>query len=234
MVPAPVPRALLAAAAALCATPGSTAVRDWTLGGYDQVELAAAATVHIVPGAFAVRANGDDDLVRRLDIHVSRGALVIAWLPGQAPRNMRSRDLNIAVAMPMVVGATVSGAGTIAVDRADGRDFAARVGGAGTLRVAAIRTGQASLDVSGAGTLEAAGTAERVVAHMSGVGSIKAGALAARAGLVDMSGTGSVTTRINGPVEVRLSGIGSVNVVGNPVCVVHKSGWGSVSCAGKR
>jgi hypothetical protein len=132
--------------------------------------------------------------------------------------------------MPRIAGASVSGAGTVTVDRAEGADFAGRVGGAGTLRIGTLKTGQASLAVGGAGQLEVGGTANRLVAHLSGVGSIKAGALAARAGLIDMSGTGSVTARVNGPVEVKLSGLGSVNVLGQPQCVVRKSGWGSVRC----
>jgi hypothetical protein len=93
-----------------------------------------------------------------------------------------------------------------------------------------LKVGQASLDVSGTGSLEAAGTADRLVMHLTGVGSIKAGTLTARAGLIDMSGTGSVTARVNGPVEVKLSGLGSVSVLGQPQCVVRKSGWGSVRC----
>jgi hypothetical protein len=216
---------------ALSATAASAAVRDFRIGGFDKVDLAAAATVQIRSGgAFAVRADGDDDLIRRLDVRVRQGTLVIAWLPDQAPHNMRNQRLNITVTMPRVAGASVSGAGTIGVDRADAPSFAGRVGGAGTLRIGMLKVGQASLDVSGTGSLEAAGTADRLVMHLTGVGSIKAGTLTARAGLIDMSGTGSVTARVNGPVEVKLSGLGSVSVLGQPQCVVRKSGWGSVRC----
>jgi len=209
--------------------------RDWNASGFDKVDLAASASVqiHAAPG-FAVQADGDPDLIRRLDIAVRRGTLVIGWLPGQAPHGMRNQRLAIRVTMPRVAGATVSGAGTIAVDRADAPTFAGRVGGAGTLRIATLRTHEALLDVSGTGSLEAAGTADRVVAHLTGVGSIKTGALGARAGLIGMSGTGSVVARIDGPVEVRLSGLGSVNVLGKPTCVIRKSGWGSVRCGASR
>jgi hypothetical protein len=229
------PRA--AALAGLCSVllAASPAVaRDWNASGFDKVDLAASATVriHAAPG-FAIHAEGDPDLIRRLDIAVRRGTLVIGWLPGQAPHTMRNQRLAISVTMPRVAGATVSGAGTIAVDRAEAPAFAGRVGGAGTLRIATLRTRAAALDVSGAGTLEAAGTADRVVAHLTGVGSIKAGALGARAGLIDMTGTGSIVARVDGPVEVRLSGLGSVAVLGKPACVVRKTGWGSVRCGAR-
>jgi hypothetical protein len=223
--------ALPFAGALLAATAAPAAARDWKVGGFDKVDLAAAASVQVHAGpAFAVHADGDDDLVRRLDIQVRQGTLVIGWLPGQSPHTIRNQRLTVAVTMPKVAGATVSGAGTVSVDRADAPGFAARVSGAGTLKVAMLRTGQASLDVGGAGSLEATGTAHRIVAHLSGVGSIKAGALATRAGLIDMSGTGSIVARVDGPVEVKLSGFGSVSVLGRPNCVVRKSGWGSVSC----
>jgi hypothetical protein len=223
--------ALPLAAALLAATSAPAAVRDWKVGGFDRVDLASSAIVQVHAGpAFAVHADGDDDLIRRLDIQVRQGTLVIGWLPGQSPHSMHNQRLNIAVTMPRVAGATVSGAGTIAIDRADAPDFAARVSGAGTFKVATLRTGQASLDVSGAGSLEAAGSADKVVAHLTGVGSIKAGALATHAGLIDMSGTGSIVARVDGPVEVKLSGVGSVSVLGHPDCVIRKSGWGSVRC----
>ena len=219
------------ATALLAATSASAATRDWPAQGFDTVDLAAAATVQVHAGAgFAVHADGDPDLVDRLDVHVERGTLVIGWIKGQSPHFMRNRRLTVSVTMPRVAGAVVSGAGAVTIDRAEAPDFAARVSGAGTLRVGAIRTGQASLDVGGAGTLDVTGGAGRVVVHLSGVGSVKAGGLAARAGLIDMSGTGSVTARVDGPVEVRLSGVGSVTVLGNAKCAIRKSGWGSVHC----
>lgn len=215
----------------LAITPASAAARDWRINGFDKVDLAAAAMVQVHPGPFAIHADGDGDLVNRLDVQVRQGTLVIAWLPGQAPHNLHDEHLNVVVTMPRVAGASVSGAGTVAVDRAEAPGFAGRVGGAGTLKIGTLRTGQASLDVGGAGTLDASGVADKLVVHLSGVGSVKAGALAAHAGLIDMSGTGSVTARVDGPVEVRMSGLGSVNVLGRSQCVVHKSGWGSVHCA---
>jgi hypothetical protein len=219
------------AGAGLAAAPATAAARDWKISGFDKVDLAAAATVQVrAGGAFAVRANGDGDLVSRLDIRVRQGTLVIAWLPGQEPHNIHNEHLNVTVTMPHVAGAAVSGAGTVDVDRAEGPGFAGRVSGAGTLKVGALKAGQTSLDVGGTGTLEATGGTDRLIVHLTGVGSIKAGGLAARAGLIDMSGTGSVTARVNGPVEVKLSGLGSVDVLGQSQCVVHKSGWGSVHC----
>ncbi len=225
--------ALLAGCAGLGfgGTPASAAVRDWRIAGFDKVDLAAAATVQVHSGrAFAVHADGDGELVDRLDVHVRDGTLVIAWLPGREPHDVHDQHLTIDVAMPRVAGASVSGAGTVAVDRAEAARFAGRVGGAGLLRIGGLKAGQTSLDVGGAGTLDATGGTDRVVIHLSGVGSIKAGGLAARAGLIDMAGTGSVTARVDGPVEVKLSGVGSVSVLGRSDCVVHKSGWGSVHC----
>lgn len=222
---------VLAGTAMIAAAAAPAATRDWRVSGFDKVDLTAAATVQIRNGAdFAVHADGDQDLIRQLDIHPAQGTLIIGWVPGQGPRRIGNRRLTITVTMPRISGATVTGAGMVSIDRAEASNFSARVGGAGTLKVAALRTGRASLDVSGAGTLDAAGSADRVIANMSGVGSIRAGTLTARAGQIDMSGTGSVTARIDGPAEVTLSGIGSVNILGRPQCVVHKSGWGSVRC----
>jgi hypothetical protein len=222
---------VMLAALLTAAAPATAAERAFPATGFDKVDLAAAAMVEVhAGGGFAIRATGDQKLLDRLDLVVRNGTLVIGWRPGSALTLRHSDALRIAVSMPRITAATVSGAGTIAVDRAEIPDFTATVDGAGTLRVAAMRARRATLKVGGAGQVVAAGAAERVDAHVSGVGSIDAAALAARAGFIDMAGAGSIKVHVNGPAYVTMGGLGSVRVLGRARCNVHKKGFGSVHC----
>jgi hypothetical protein len=215
--------------AALAAAPAAAATRDYPAQGFTKVELKSAATVAITAGPrFAVHAEGDPEMVRRLTADVHGDTLVLGWLPGGAVRG--NNDLHVSITMPRVGGAAIAGAGTMTIDRVDGPDFAGDVGGAGTIRIAQLRTPHTSLAMSGTGQIVVAGRTARLEAKVSGVGSIDAANLAASAGNFAMSGTGHISARVNGPAAVSLSGMGSVVVAGNAQCAVQKSGLGSVRC----
>jgi hypothetical protein len=212
----------------LASVPAAAATRDYPAQGFDRMELRSAATVAVTAGPrFAVHADGDADLVRRLTVDVRGGTLVLGALPGTS---RGANGLHVAITMPRVAGAAISGAGTIAIDRAEAPQFAADVGGAGTIRIAQLRAPRTTLAMGGTGQIVVAGRTARLEANVSGVGSIDAANLAADAGNFTMSGTGHIGARVNGPAAVSLSGMGSVVVAGNAQCAVQKSGLGSVRC----
>lgn len=223
---------LLAALLLTAAAPAWAAERDFPSAGFDKVDLAAAAKVEVHSGGrFAVHASGDPKWLDLLDIHVVRDTLVIGWNRNHVSMNGHD-PLHIRISMPRISGATISGAGTLAIDRAEAPDFAAAIRGAGTIDLPALHAERVHFDMGGAGKITAAGTAGSVDARVRGFGAIEAEALAARAGHFDMSGTGSIKARVDGPAEVAMNGVGSVDVLGNARCSVHKGGLGSVHCGG--
>lgn len=225
-------RLILAALLLSAAAPAFAAERNFPNAGFDKVDLAAAANVDVHTGArFAVHASGDPKWLDLLNIRVVQGTLVIGWTREHI--NMSKHDpIRIQISMPRIAGATLSGAGTITVDRADGPDFAATLRGAGTIDLPALHTDRARFEMGGAGKITAAGSAGSVDAHVRGFGAIELAGLAARAGRFDMSGTGSIKARVDGPADVTMNGVGSVDVVGAPRCTIHKHGLGSVHCGG--
>ena len=223
-------RRLMFAALLLSAAPACAADRSFPASGFDKVDLAAAATVDVHGGGgFAVQVSGDPALIDRLDVHVANGTLVIGWKLGSSVTNA-GKKVHVAVSMPHVTGAAISGAGTINVDRADAASFAANIRGAGSIHLPALHAQQVMFTMSGAGEIVAAGTTEHIEAHVTGVGSIDAAALSARGGALGMSGTGSIKAHVDGTANVNMSGMGSIHVSGKAECNTHKSGFGSVSC----
>jgi len=223
-------RLALAALLLSAAAPAWAAERDFPNSGFDKVDLAAAAKVDVHTGdRFAVHASGDPRWLDLLNIRVVQGTLVIGWTRDHI--NMSGHDpIHIRVTMPRISGTTLSGAGTIMIDRADGPDFAAIIRGAGTIDLPALHANQARFEMGGAGKITAAGSAGSVDAHVRGFGSIELAGLAARAGKFTMAGTGSIKARVDGPADATMNGVGSIDVVGNPRCTVHKNGLGSVHC----
>ena len=219
------------ALATLAPSAASAAVRDYPARDFDHVDLRAAAEVTITAGPrFSVHADGDPRLLERLTADVRGGTLVLGWQPHSGSVETHDKPLRIAITMPRVAGAGVSGAGSIAIDRAEAPAFTADIGGAGTIRVGTLRSNRADLSMGGTGSISVAGTTGRIDARVSGVGSIDAGALAAREGRATMSGTGQIRAQVNGPVDVTMSGMGHVEIGGHPRCTVHKSGLGTIRC----
>lgn len=223
-------RRFLFAALLISAAPAFAADRSFEASGFDKVDLAAGAKVDVHTGdRFAVHASGDPKWLDLLNIHVVQGTLVIGWTRDHI--NMNGHDpLRIQVSMPRISGATISGAGVVNVDRAEGPDFTGVIRGAGTIDLPVLHTERARFELGGAGKITAAGSAGSVEAHVRGFGAIEAAGLAARAGRFDMSGTGSIKARVDGPAEASMNGVGSIDVVGNARCTVHKGGLGSVHC----
>jgi len=228
----PMRRLMLAAFLLGAAAPALAAERDFPNAGFDKVDLVAAAKVEVHSGTrFAVHASGDPKWLDLLNIRVVQGTLVISWTRDHI--NMSGHDpIRVQISMPRIAAATLSGAGTIMVDRADGPDFAATLRGAGTIDLPALHADRARFEMGGAGKITAAGSAGSVDAHVRGFGAIELAGLAARGGRFDMSGTGSIKARVDGPADVTMNGVGSVDIVGGPRCTVHKHGLGSVHCGG--
>lgn len=224
-------RFMLAALLIGAAVPACAAERDFPNAGFDKVDFGAAGTVDIHSGSrFAVHASGDPKWLDELNIRVVQGTLMVGWLHQHVNLGNHHDPLHITISMPRVSGVTLSGAGPVTVDRAEGPDFAAAIRGAGTIDIAALHANHAQFEMGGAGKISAAGSVGSVDANVRGVGAIEIGALAARAGRFDMAGTGSIKARVDGPANATMNGMGSIEVAGNARCTVHKHGLGSVHC----
>lgn len=224
-------RIMLAALLLGAATPALAAERDFPSSGFDKVDFGAAGTVDIRSGGrFAVHVSGDQKWLDELNVRVVQGTLMVSWLHQHLNLGGRHDAPHFSITMPRVTGVTLSGAGPITVDRAEGPDFAAIIRGAGSIDIATLHADRAQFEMSGAGKISASGSAGSVDANVRGVGSIELAGLAARAGRFDMAGTGSIKARVDGPADATMNGMGSIDVAGSPRCTVHKHGLGSVHC----
>lgn len=222
---------LLAALLLGAATPALAAERDFPVSGFDKVDFGAAGTVDVHSGSrFAVHVSGDPKWLNELNVRVVQGTLMISWLHQHINTGPHHDAPHFSISMPRVTGVTLSGAGPVTVDRAEGPDFGATIRGAGSIDIAALHADHARFEMGGAGKISASGSAGSVDATVNGVGAIEIGALAARAGRFTMSGTGSIKARVDGPADATMNGMGSIDVTGNPRCTVHKHGLGSVHC----
>lgn len=204
-------------------------------GAFDRIALAGSPDVVVtVGGAAAVRAEGDQELLDRLEVVNEGGQLRIGlrdaaggWFSWGSHRN-----LVVHVSLPALAGATIAGSGDMRIDRVQGPAFAGNVTGSGDLSVGSMQADQASFSVTGSGDITAAGRAQTASASVTGSGDLHLAGLEVANATVAVAGSGDIGIRATQTATVEVHGSGDVTVSGPAHCTISKSGSGDVRCGG--
>ena len=209
-----------------------TTTRDFATSSFDTVRVGGADTVRIVRGPTAsVVATGPSAELDRLDITTGGTVLNIGRKPTTG-MNWSSSKVVVTVTTPVLRAVEASGAGDIAIDRADGPVFEASVSGSADMQIAEIRAAATKLRVSGSGNLAARGATTTLAAEVSGSGSIDAKALTSDTASIAVRGSGSVDAVARRSASINVGGSGNAAVAGTRQCAISKSGSGRARCTG--
>lgn len=214
---------------------GATGERNFALTGFDSVGLGGSHDVIVtVGGAHSVRAEGDAEVIERLDIRVEDGGLKIGSKKGNWSSGfMRNRKpVTVYVTMPAITGAAVAGSGDMRIDKVEGREFSAAVAGSGDLTIGSIRVQEGNFSIAGSGDIRGAGSVGNVKLSIAGSGDIDLGAVESRTASVSVMGSGNVNARASETADISLMGSGDINVGGTARCSVSKRGSGDINCGG--
>jgi hypothetical protein len=213
---------------------GRMTQRSYQLGGFDAVGSAGSQDVIVAVGsAHSVRAEGDSEVLDRLDIRVEDGTLKIGHKKGSDWSGLFKGDrpkTRIFVTMPAIRSAAVAGSGDMRVDRVQGERFAASIAGSGDIEVAQMQVRDAKFSVAGSGNIKASGTAEKSTTSIAGSGDIDLGGVRVRTASVSVAGSGDVRIHASETADISIVGSGDVEVAGSARCNVSKRGSGDVRC----
>jgi hypothetical protein len=212
-----------------------TAQRAFEVGAFDRIALSGSPDVIVaVGGAPSVRAEGDADLIERLEVVVENGRLKI----GVRERSGRwfsfrhHSGVTLHVTVPSLAGAAIEGSGDIRIDRVQGTAFNGSIAGSGDLEIGALAVGEANFSVAGSGGIRGAGSAERATISVAGSGDIDLVRLEAGDATVSLAGSGDIGIRATRTAAIDLRGSGDINVAGPARCTISKAGSGDVRCGG--
>ncbi|HEY0412914.1 MAG TPA: head GIN domain-containing protein [Allosphingosinicella sp.] len=204
-------------------------------GNFDRVSLAGSPDVVVtVGGAPSVRAEGDAELLDRLEIVVKDGTLSIGYKQGGSwswDMGRHRGHVTVYVTAPTLAGAAIGGSGDMRIDKVEGNAFAGAIGGSGDMAIGAMKVGNATFSIAGSGDIQAAGTAQQAKLSVAGSGDIDAVGLQSRAATVAVVGSGDVRVRASDTADVSIMGSGDVEIVGGAKCNIHKMGSGDVRCS---
>jgi hypothetical protein len=208
---------------------GSGTTRSYAVADFSNIDLTGSDEVEVRAGkAFSVRAEGKPEDLDTLRISKDEETLAIGR---KRPfRWGHGGKVTVYVTLPRLVQASVTGSGTMAVDRVTGSTFKADVTGSGDLNIAALTTDRAEVSIAGTGTVRAGGAVTDLTVEVAGTGSLDAAGLRVERADVSVTGTGDVRAAVSGTAKVQVAGTGDVDLGAAARCTVSNTGTGSVRC----
>ncbi|WP_420142421.1 head GIN domain-containing protein [Sphingomonas sp.] len=226
-------RLVIASALSLAVLPvaAPAAVRSFPVGGFDRVKNSTPFDVRVHTGGRpAVRADGTDKALERLEVTVRGGELVIGTRQGSWWNWGSGMKAVIDVTVPALTGVSLSGPGNLSVDRVRAGAFSATLSGPGDINIGALQADSVTIGLSGPGGVTVAGRARTARIRLSGPGDVRAGGLVVRDADLSLSGPGDISIGATGSARGTLSGPGDIHVQGGATCQIRKSGPGDVHC----
>lgn len=211
---------------------GPDGSRTFAATGFTGVELAGSDNVVVTRGeAFSVVATGPQDVLDKLEIEVRNGVLIVArksnlmhWGNG--------KGATIAVTLPRLDSAELSGSGQLTVDSAEGDSVDVVLSGSGNLDVANVTAKSLEVALAGSGDLIIkAGKADSGEVSVAGSGDVDVKGVTLTSANVSIAGSGDVDVTATVAAEVSIVGSGDVRVGGGAKCDSSELGSGKVSCS---
>jgi len=214
---------------------GPVVARNYTVGGFDQIEVAGPYNVQVRTGAnVSVAARGPQNVIEHMVVEVRGNKLLIhpAERKGWFHRGWHYRGkVELTVTVPQLRGAAIAGSGDINVDQVKGDRFEGEIAGSGSLGVNTIDVATLKLSIGGSGdTRVGGGRAQRADYAIAGSGDIDARNVQTQNADVSIAGSGSIAAQAAGTADVSIMGSGDVEVTGGAKCSISKAGSGSVRC----
>lgn len=220
----------------ISAMPGVAVADDRRLyvGSFDRVRVQGPFEVRVATGsAPAASVSGDRQALDSVEVRVDGTTLIVRGaLSGwqEQPRGRATAPVIVTLATPSLIGASVTGAARLSVDRMKGARVDLSVTGTGTIAARAIDADQANATLVGNGAIQVAGRVTRARLMTSGAGIIDAAGLDAGDLVLRLDGPGTTQARARYTAQVTNTGLGSVSVVGGAKCAVKADAGGPVAC----
>lgn len=216
----------------VAAKTGPDGSRSFAATGFTGVELAGSDNVVVTRGdGFSVVATGPQDILDKLEVKVSNGVLVISR-ESQTMNWGKDKGATIAVTLPRLDKAELSGSGELTVDTASGDAVAVVLSGSGNLDVANVTAKALEVVLAGSGDLNIkGGKADNGEIALAGSGDVDVAGVTLTAASISVAGSGDVDATATGSADVSVVGSGDVRLGGGAKCASSELGSGEIRCS---
>ena len=232
--------AIVAAAAVICTLlivrgwpggligSGNLETEGYAFTNFTKVEISSAFQFEIEQSSsHNISITADDNIIDYVQVSQDGQTLrirlgTVRWF---GPVTLRA-----SVAMPQLLGLTVSGASRGDIyNFSSNEDVDITVSGASRVN-GDITAGNIEFDISGASTIQLEGSANDMVAGVSGASRLNIGSFTVNNADVNLSGASSGTVNLNGRLDANLSGASRLWYIGEPTMGdINTSGASTIS-----
>jgi Putative auto-transporter adhesin, head GIN domain len=224
---------LIAASATLAfAAPANAASRNFGITSFEKVRVEGPYKVVLTTGvAPFAKASGSASALDRIAIEVRGNTLVVHsnLNSGGGYPNQDIGPVEISVGTHDLTAASMSGAGTLAINKIRGLSFDLSAQGSGAIGVGQVDVDQLNVNVVGTASAVLAGRSAKVTAVVRGISSLDASGLAAKDATIGAEGAATIKANVSDTVTVDGKGPVSVTLAGRPSCTLRLAGSASVS-----
>ena len=224
---------MLAALAAAAASSAEAAERRHIVTDFDRVQVDGPFQVVLATGRpNSALVSGSTSDIERVSIDVQGRTLRVrpnrsAW--GGYPA-AGAGPVRVTLGTHDLRAASVSGSGSISIDKARSMRFDIAVTGSGRLSVGRLEADTLTLGLLGAGQIELAGSAKELRATIQGTGGLKAEALTVEDARINADTAGTIDLTVRRSADITATGPGDTRIAGNPACMLKGFGAGRVVC----
>jgi hypothetical protein len=185
-------------------------------------------------GEVSIQIEADDNLLPQLTSEVQSDRLTIKnreakWDARVNPSTMVKITITVNDLAEIEFAAPV---GTLEVNEWRAGALRLVLSGGAQVKVSGIQVDLLEGVLSGVGDMQVSGMANETRLTMSGMGNLNAADLASNKAVVELSGTGDITVRVETELKATVTGAGSVLYYGTPRVEQDVKGLGSVKPAG--
>jgi hypothetical protein len=215
------------------AAPAAAAERRYSVTDFDRVQVDGPFEVTLTTGSSSqALAVGDQGAIDRVTVEVQGRTLrvrpnVSAW---GSYSGGRAGTVRIMLTTRDLRGATIMGAGSLAIDHARGLRFDLSLSGSGNLTVGSVDADTLVVGSVGSGTISVAGRAKQLRLTTEGSGDFDGRGLLAEDAQIAAATSGAVVVGAARSAKVMARGRGPVDVLGSPACTLSGPAAAMVQC----
>lgn len=226
----------ISAVLASIASTATAADRRFTITDFDRVQVDGPFQVVLTTGkSVSATANGSNRATDRVAIEVQGRTLRIrpnrsAWggYPGEG-----TGPVTIVLSAPALRAASVTGSGSISIDKVKAMRFEASVSGSGRVAVGSIEADVLNLGLLGSGKITLGGKVKQLRATVQGSGDLDASGLWADDAQVNADTSGNVAVAVRRAAKITSLGSGDTRILGAATCTTTANGSGRVICGSR-
>ena len=209
------------------ASPATAADRNYSVTSFDRIRVEGPYSVNVTTNvAPFARASGDLRAIDRVSLRVEGRTLYVRANRPAAGSTLDkpAGPVTINVGTHDLAHASLSGSGSLAIDKLRGLEFVLLVSGSGSGSIAEADLDKLRVSLVGSAQAKLGGKAKQFTGLIRGAGSLDASALATKDATLGVQGPGGITATATNSAKITASGTATVALEGGAACELKVTG----------